>query len=82
VAGVLHLGNIDFALSSRDEAIVAGGSAAAALEAAARLLGVRCRCCWLLAGGWAAQGPNGALEQGERHAPGPAVVAGWAYRPA
>jgi myosin-5 len=40
VAGVLHLGNIDFALSSRDEAIVAGGSAAAALEAAARLLGV------------------------------------------
>lgn len=42
VAGVLHLGNIDFTLSSRDEAIVAGGSAAAALDAAARLLGVRC----------------------------------------
>ena len=40
VAGVLHLGNVDFTLSSRDEAAVAGGAGIAALEAAARLLGV------------------------------------------
>ncbi|KAL4419268.1 hypothetical protein ABPG77_004826 [Micractinium sp. CCAP 211/92] len=40
VAGVLHLGNVDFAMNSRDEAQVAGADSVAALEAAARLLGV------------------------------------------
>jgi myosin heavy subunit len=41
VAGVLHLGNVDFSMSSRDEAVVAGGQSIVALETAARLFGVR-----------------------------------------
>ncbi|KAI3425379.1 hypothetical protein D9Q98_009143 [Chlorella vulgaris] len=40
VAGVLHLGNVDFSMSSRDEAVVAGGQSIVALETAARLFGV------------------------------------------
>ncbi|KAL4420012.1 hypothetical protein ABPG75_007110 [Micractinium tetrahymenae] len=40
VAGVLHLGNVDFTINSSDEAAVAGPDSLAALETAARLLGV------------------------------------------
>lgn len=40
VAGVLHLGNIAFSTNASDEAVVEGGASLAALETAARLLGV------------------------------------------
>ena len=40
VAGVLHLGNVSFTNNAADEAAVADGASLAALETAARLLGV------------------------------------------
>jgi myosin-5 len=39
VAAVLHLGNIGFEASSRDDAVIAGKEEQVALEAAAELLG-------------------------------------------
>ena len=40
VAGVLHLGNVLYTNNAADEAAVADGASLAALETAARLLGV------------------------------------------